>query len=356
MIESATEFGAPSPPGAPAMRAAPRMQRLLRRLRLGMLAVGVALFASLLAEVGLATIAGDLSTIGFGIVAVIVVELMTDWVNAIGWRYTLEPAHRRLPFARLFLVRLAGTAFNQMIPSGTLAGEPVKVLLVQPEVPAPAAWASVITAKFCHSFAQALFVSFALISNLERLHFPPLVWRGLLLAVTVVFVGVAAFFWVQHQGLFATIAAGAHRMRVPERWIRVVHRWMEHVDEPIRAFYSSRRRDFAAALFWHFSSFFFSVIGIYFLLTWLGLPAAWLSAIAVEGFLQVIALATFLVPAGLGVREGGMMLVFTGLGLPAAAGLSIALATRIVQLGEILLGLVGFGLLHWRHGRARFTG
>ena len=53
--------------------------------------------------------------------------------------------------------------------------------------------------------------------------------------------------------------------------------------------------------------------------------------------------AAFVVPSGIGVQEGGYVMVGALLGLPADAMLTISLATR---LGELIEGLPG--LLAWQ--------
>ena len=65
----------------------------------------------------------------------------------------------------------------------------------------------------------------------------------------------------------------------------------------------------------------------------------------------MIQLALFFVPGSIGVQEGGKVVVFTALGLPAAAGLTVAIAFRLTQLAGITAGLAAFAALRWRDAR-----
>lgn len=102
----------------------------------------------------------------------------------------------------------------------------------------------------------------------------------------------------------------------------------------------------------HLSSFALGVLQVYLLLCWLGLPAGVVTCVAIEAFSVLIQLALFLVPASIGVQEGGKVLIFTALGLPAVAGLSVGIAFRLTQLAGIGLGFGAFARLHWAQPRA----
>jgi hypothetical protein len=69
----------------------------------------------------------------------------------------------------------------------------------------------------------------------------------------------------------------------------------------------------------------------------------------IEGISLLTQLALFFVPASIGVQEGGKVLAFTALGLPASAGLAVGITFRAVQAVTIALGLAAFAALSALH-------
>lgn len=318
----------------------------LRQVQRAALALGILLFAYLLWTTGWRSIVRDFSAIGWGIAIAIVLELSTDLINTVAWRRLFEPRDRGIPFVRLFLVRLAGTAYNQLLPGATLAGEPLKVVLLSRYVPSTSAWASVVSAKVSYAGAQAIFVTAALLLASSRLSFSWTVWGGAVTAVVVSLAGLAAFVALQQRGFFATVARGVGRFRAVASSIENLQEALRGLDAQVRDLYRRRRKDFVVSVVFHLSSFAADVFQVYLLLRWLGLSADVVACFAIEGFLQLLYFAFFFVPAGVGLREGGSMLVFAALGLPAASGLTIGVAKRLAQLAEIAAGLIGLACLY----------
>jgi putative membrane protein len=325
---------------------------MIRRLQQAALVLGLALFSYLLYEIGVDTIAHNLRTIGWGLAIVVLLEAALNLTNTAGWWFTFAPEERKASLSHLFLVRLAGTALNQTLPSATVGGEPLKVVLLQPDVSVAGATASVITAKICHSLAQAIFVVAGFAVGFHRIELPVVVFRGLLAALLLTVGGLGAFLWVQRRGLFAATASAAGTLRLPRRWVQRLRRGTATIDTRIRDFYSRRPKDFALSLGFHLAGFAFGVAQIYLLLRWLDLPADLVACVAIEAFSIMIQMALFLVPGAVGVQEGGKMLIFAALGLPSAAGLSVGIAFRLSQITEIAFGFAAFGFLQWRQRRA----
>jgi uncharacterized protein (TIRG00374 family) len=319
---------------------------------LGALLVAVAFLGYLVYHIGVDSILRDLRTIGWGLGIVVLMELVLDGFNTLGWRATFAPADRRVGFWRLYLVRLAGSAFNQVIPSGTMGGEPIKVMLLQPDVRTSAAVASVVTAKLAYSAGQACFVLAGFVFAFHRFHLPAQVNYAFYGAMVLTALSLAAFFWVQHRGLFAVTAKAARFLPLPQHLVDRLRAATGRVDDLIREIHVDRPADFATAVGWHLAAFGVSMLQVYLFMRWLGLDADIVDALAVESCAVLLQIALFLVPAGIGVQEGGRMLLFTGLGLPEAVGLTVGIAFRLNQLVSIAFGLAAYAFLHGPRRRA----
>ncbi|MEA2624349.1 MAG: hypothetical protein QOD06_394 [Candidatus Binatota bacterium] len=322
----------------------------MRKAQFAALAAGILLFAVLVRRLGPGILFEDLRAIGWGLALVIVIELSVDAVNTLGWWFTFAPDDRRMGFGVLYLVRLAGTALNQTLPSASLGGEPVKALLLRPWVPLSHGFASVITAKLSYGIAQSAFVLAGLIAASGRVDLP----RGLALALIGAFllpvIGLALFFHFQRRGLFGEVARLMLRVGLPERWSAALGRASSRVDARIRDFYALQLADFGSSVACHLASFGLGVLQVWLLLRWMGIGADLIACTVIEALSLLIQLALFLVPGGIGVQEGGKVLIFTALGLPAAAGLSLGIALRLNQMAGVALGLAAFALLQWRRG------
>jgi len=319
---------------------------MLKRIQGAALAFGLGFFAYLVYQIGLDVILKDLGTISWGLGIIVLLELLLDGFHTLGWRYTFLPADRHVSLWRLYLVRMAGSAFNQVIPSATMGGEPIKVMLLRPDVRTSNAVASVITAKLAYSAGQAVFVLSGFIFAFHRFRLPVSVNYALYAALVMTALSVALFFWVQHRGLFAVTASLARYARLPEHWIDRLHHATERIDYQVREIHVDRPADFLISVGWHLAGFGLSMTQMFLFLRWLGLDADIVDALAIESFSVLIQLALFLVPASIGVQEGGKMLLFSGLGLPAADGLTVGIAVRLNQVVSIALGMAAYAYLH----------
>jgi uncharacterized membrane protein YbhN (UPF0104 family) len=79
----------------------------------------------------------------------------------------------------------------------------------------------------------------------------------------------------------------------------------------------------------------------------MGAPISFLKAVVYESLLQAISSAAFFVPGGLGVQEGGFILIGRALGLDPVTSLALA-GTRRAR--ELLIYLPG--LLAWQMAEA----
>jgi hypothetical protein len=93
----------------------------MRNKQLLALGLGVALFSYLIYETGPASLTANLELIGPKIVLIFAIERIVDLLNAVGWWYTFAPNFRRGTLGTLYMVRLAGTALNEMTPSASVA-------------------------------------------------------------------------------------------------------------------------------------------------------------------------------------------------------------------------------------------
>ena len=316
-----------------------------RRKGLAWGSLGALLLVYLIYESGPATILSDLRLVGAGLIAIVAIEFVVDAFNTLGWWFTFPSEVRRGSFARLFFVRLAGTALNQTLPAASMGGEPVKFLLLKPHFPAATAIATVMTSRLIFSLSKAGFIAFGTMLTWRRFQLPYAFSVAVLIGFIATLLGIFVFLVLQLRGFSALTAGILARIPVPIGWSRGLRRLTPAVDEEIIAFYRSRPRDLLLAMVSHEFAFFCGVLQVSLLLGWLGLPRDFGTSLAIESFSMLLGFVTFVVPGSLGVQEGGKLLVFAALGLPPAAGVTVGIAFRLTSIVGAAAGFLALGAL-----------
>lgn len=321
-----------------------------RTLQLGLIIAGVALFAWLVCNIGAAELLADLRGFGLAIVAVIAFELAVDACNTIAWRRILPPT-RPIGFWRLYWVRQAGVAINQLTPTATVGGEVAKTILLRPWLPTTTTAASLVAARMSYALGQATIVVLGLSAILGRVKDTPDLATAIIGGFLFTLGGVLGFVWLQRRGIFATAVASVRRLGFGGTLIeRLVARGAS-LDSELAAFYRDRPGAFAQSVVWHVVGQLVGLLQLAFILAKLGIPASLATCLAIEAFALVLDSAAFFVPARIGVQEAGRVLVFTTFGLSATTGLAVAVIVRLNQLAVAGIGLTAFAVLSMRSGR-----
>jgi glycosyltransferase 2 family protein len=319
-----------------------------RNGRIGWILLGVCLLVFLVHHSVPSRIASDLTLIGVGLAVVIALEFIVDGFNTLGWWFTFPPEQRGGIFPTLFFVRLAGTALNATLPAASMGGEPAKVYLLDGDFHVATVIATVMTSSFIFSLSKAGFITIGTLLTLLRFQLSQFFSVTLLVGFLATLAGVLAFLLLQLHGIAAAVDWVVARLPIPERWATSIRQTIPEIDAEISALYRSRPRDLALAVCSHQLAFLCGVLQVLFLLGRLGLQRSLSSSVAIESFAMLTGFVMFIVPDGLGVQEGGKLLIFTVLGLPAAAGVAVGIAFRLTSIVDAGAGLVALALLKGR--------
>ncbi|HLZ35703.1 MAG TPA: flippase-like domain-containing protein, partial [Nitrospira sp.] len=128
--------------------------------RLLLLVVGLLTLTILVWHIGLGNIYDAATQLGPAALAVILIpSILMYVVEAYGWKITLGPSAREVPFWRVLAIRTAGEVVNMTTPTAYVGGEPLKAYLLQKHrVPMVEGLASVVIAKTTMTIAQVLFI------------------------------------------------------------------------------------------------------------------------------------------------------------------------------------------------------
>jgi putative membrane protein len=311
-----------------------------RRLRVFIgLALGCALAVALFATQDLRSILGATRLVGPGFALVIAARFVAIALIALGWRQLFAAAER--PSLRaLLLARWVGEAVNTLLPVAQIGGDVARgrILLRWP-VAGGALPVLLVVATIVVDMTLNLAGQFAL-AIAGAWH----VWRaagGDALQLTV-----TCLVAVLPLLLLAVVQRPAMLGRVQRGFSRLIGKAHDplastHLAAEVHAIYG-RLPAFAAALILHLAAALSRAFEAWIVLRLMGAPVGVMDAIMIEGLSSALRTAAFLLPAGLGVQEGALLVLCGWIGVPPTHALALALIKRA---RELVMG--GGGLLVW---------
>ena len=317
--------------------------RMLKIAKFIFLAVGIALLALVLQHTELDELWAEVVRMGIvGILVVLLVYSFDFGADAVSWQFTL-PA---MPFngrwiARMYLVRMVGEAYNNITPTASLGGEPVKAWLLKSNwgVPLRDVGASLVISKTTKMFAMVLFVALGVAMLLPRPEFSSSIKIVVSAGLAFLSGSVVAVFSMQHFKLSTWLARRVSSTRFSTRVERMIH-GVEDIDRQFAMFYSSHRHRLLMSVIFAYLNFVIGTLEIFLILYFVGYPVTFAEAWVIESIVQVVRIMTFFIPASLGTQEGAFMLAVGALTGVPSAGVTTALVRRFRDLLWIGGGLM----------------
>ena len=312
------------------------------------LAAGLALFGWYISRADWHSVGAALARLGWLAPLALLPYLAVYVVDSLGWRLCLPP-QIRISFGALFRIRWAGEAVNLVVPSGYVGGEAVKVYLLRKKgVPGQVGASVAVVSKTAQSVGQLLCLMLAAGAFLKMGNQQPAVRTGMLTILGAGVALLAALFWVQRRGLFASLMGVVKVLRLKVGVIEKNRASILEVDGAITRFYSQHRGRFYAAIGVYFLGWLTDSLEIYVVSRLLGMPIEWTQALAVETFTSVVKLLGIWVPGSLGVQESGIMLLGRLAGLPN----TLCAAYPVLRRSrELIFALIGWLFLYAQHTR-----
>ncbi len=302
-----------------------------------LLALGVLLLAVLVAQNDPAAILASIAQLSWRLALVLCFPVTLVMVlDTLGWRFAF--LRDGVPFGTLLSARLAGEAFNLVTPTAALGGEAVKAWLLRGVVPLDVSVPSVIVAKTTITLAQGLFLLLGVVLAWSSALPGSALLHGMLWLLTIETVALAGFVVAQTRGLFAWGGRLAAQLGVQGIKTDALAR----IDDVLARFYRTAPARLVLSIAFHFIAWVLGSLETWLILGFLGAPVSLTAATVIEAFGTAVRFATFLIPASLGVLEGGYVVTFAALGLGSTTAVSFSLVRRIREAVWVGLGLVAF--------------
>jgi putative membrane protein len=312
--------------------------------------LGIAILTVMVVHQGLGEVMHLLGQAGFGLLWLVPFHALPLLLDAQGWRVLLAPRdpenRARLPF--LLWVATVREAVNRLLPTANLGGEVIGIRLVKWRMPGQGAAiaASVIIEVLLTLVNQYIFTAMGIVLLVAATQASEQTWTilsGLALSLPMPIMFGAL---LRYGKIFERMEKFAERMLGDGNSLAALIDG-SGLDAEIRGIYSRHGR-LMLGLAWQLSGYVLGAFETWLALSLLGHPVSAWAAIAVEATTQAVRHIIFIVPAGLGIQEAGLVLFGQVVGIDSNVALSLSLAKR---MREVLFGVPA--LLSWQFLEAR---
>jgi len=306
---------------------------------------GAALFTTLLIREGAGRVMEAFVTPEWVIAGIVAYHSIPIFIDAVAW-WVLFPKAERPPLRRIYWMRWIGESVSTLVPSAAVGGDIVRARLAAIKgAPLPVAAGSVLVDLTLGVFTQAAFTLLGVVLLVQATGQRSFVGPTIIATI----VGVAAvggFYYVQRRGMFRFLARMIAKLANSPEWQSLVQSG-EMLDQTVRSLYANRRAVFGCCA-WTILSLILNSGEIWIALRALHLHATIANAIILQSMAMTIRSAAFAVPAGIGVQEGGYLVVGNLLGIPGDTAFALSLIARVRELTFGIPGVIAWQLIEGR--------
>lgn len=311
-----------------------------RLARVGLFLAGLGVAVWIVRAVGWPAVRANFAAIGWWFIGLVALYALAQLAFMLGWWIVIERRLRSAGFLRLFGVYLAGDCVNYLVPSGNLAGEPVKAALLREAWGMGQALTSITVYKHAELLAQGIFMAGGTAIALWHFDVPAPVALAAVAVLGALAGGLLGLTWVLRRG---TYLPALNRLSA---WKPLAARTLryraaaEALDGRLRAFYRDHGPRFAAATSLCLVAWGGALVETYLILRLLSPGQGWVTAVAIEALAMTLNNLFLFIPGRAGGAEGVRAGVFLLLGLPAAQGVAYGIVRRGRELIWLVPGLV----------------
>lgn len=310
------------------------------RRDIALAAGGFLLLMFVASRIGLHSVIGELAAVGAGIAIIIALSFVRLVLQTRSWSIALRRDGSQSSAGELMLIRLASQGIGYLTVLGPVASEPLKISLLRKHSKSPAAATLVDTGVYW--FTSALMgIAGCLAAAVLLAHNP----KSVASAVIVASIFVAFLFAMARPKLLLAPLGDLLATRCP-RWLRKAGQ----IEIAIRKFAAEDRRAIRQMLMLDLACQALMAAEVVTVFGFLKLPVHLGTILGLESATRIVKMAAGWMPARIGADESGAAGAFLSFGLPAAAGVALALARRT---RDLLASLVGLAWLAWMSRRNR---
>ncbi len=313
----------------------------MRRVTLILLVIAALFLFLMLREIGWSKLGYYLRLVGYYWPLILVPYGIINFLGAVSWKVLLLTRETCPGISRLFLLRLAGESLNQLTPTASLGGEPFKALrLSAGGVSWQEATASVVIQKgmMVLSLVLYLIMSLALVPFVFLGDIPH---PGLIIMGAIVLAGAGAVFVIlQRSRPCVSFISQMKKYSLCPAVLISKEAELATLDFYLAEFYRKHSNRCIAAFVLLALAWGLHGVEVYIIFGLLGHPIHWGTALCLDGLAMLFTGLGVVIPASLGVQDGGNILLSLGLKLGAPLGAAFSIIRRLREAFWLLMGLL----------------
>jgi uncharacterized protein (TIRG00374 family) len=316
----------------------------MKIFKITFLILGLALLGWVLKNTDLTEILNLLGEIGIGFLVILGIYFFAFLFDSLTWQLTVLsiPLTPKWLY-HFFQMRLAGEAFNNILPAGSLGGEPIKAVLLKNlyGINYRDGVASLILARTINTVALILFlfIGFYLMVHTAILEEEYTTTAGIgLLTLTVL---IFLFFSIQRFKIASQISETLSKKR-GFQWLGGILHQIKDIDGILVKFYKNHQGRAAYAFALAFVNWVLGVGEIIITMHFLGHPITLTDAWIIEAAAQLVRAATFFIPASIGAQEGAFLVIGSAVTGSPSLGITMAIVRRAREIIWVAWGIVAF--------------
>ena len=304
---------------------------------------GIAALIGLVTWSGLGAVGQAVSSVGWGILLVVLARAVALAVAGVGW-WLLFPSKMRPQLRTCVLLRFVREATNVLLPLAQVGGDLIGAgLLTLYAVPGALAAASVIVDVLIQAATQFLFAIFGLLA-LIALEASEALARSAAVGIAVAALMLAGFYLAQRRGGQRILRAIVSRLAGDREW-RVLGT-IDAVYQNLGMIYAARSNVITSGVV-HLAGWAIGVTEVMIVFAFMGHPMGIGEALVIESLLHAVRGAAFAIPSALGAQEGALVVLCAAFGIPPEQAIALSLVKRAADLVLGVPGLLGWQMLEW---------
>jgi uncharacterized protein (TIRG00374 family) len=309
---------------------------------LGLLALVIMVWS-----IGIDTILDNVVKTRWWFVAIIGMWLPIYMINSLALMIIIRddnPDNHKVSFLHIFKINLSGFALKAATPLGFLGGDPYKIIEFKNLFGVEKATSSVLLYTMTHITAHFIFWTLSIV--MAALFLPmPVSLRILLLGSFLIFILLLYLIWKGYRnGMTFRFFEILSKVKFLKRWLVPFcikyNEKLHQIDCQISHLYNERRKAFIGTLSLEFFARVCNCLEVYVILMTVNVDVTLIQSIVVYAFMSLFTNIFFFSPMQVGTREGGFLIGFRMLALPAGLGIYVSLVTRVRELVWIGIGVL----------------
>ncbi len=319
--------------------------------------LGLIVVIALILQQNGTAILGAFDRAGWALLWLIPFHALPLILDVLGWRLLVSPFDSARPYrasiGTLFWIGAVREAFNRLLPVANIGGEIIGIRMMKWQgIPGAAATAGIVVEVLLTLLNQYLFTALGILLMIALTQQIDTLTSILWALVASLPVPVALFFLLHHGQIFSRLENLAEKLLGGRtKLMELINGKGQLLDQDIRSLCRQPWRLLAAGG-WQLAGLIAGSFETWLGLELLGFPISVWEAIAIEAVTQALRHIIFIVPGGLGVQEGGLVLFGSLIGVPPDASLALSLVKRIREIGFGLPALAGWHRAEMRRLRA----